>query len=429
VLDGDGEGQPGFTAVSRFWPAALTPLTAVTTPDTVLTLGWEARALTDVPRVDSAELTALVWVCHWPCASLTKADRAVLTFPRSAVSWLTAPDLTLTFFRLSSEVRKAVALAHRSASGDAEAVADAVVALAGALADEVLPLDPHPATSSARPQVMMASFHRAAPCAIRRFISRDASVRHENAPHPSGTIPGPRPSCDCCTLVLHIPLGDDGRRSGIVGAVADDWRVTVTFRDEADVQQAVQSVREHEVEDDVRGRLGHRVALSVDGPVVFLYAGTEDTAREADRVVREVLAQHQLSAGFTLDRWHPLEEDWEDADVPMPDTAEQQAAEHRRLIDAETQQSLAAGQAGWEVRVELPTHHQAVELAERLQAEGRPVIRRWKYLMLGANNEDDASALAEAIGQEVSAKASVHIQAVPFVEFVGGKPESWGVPG
>ena len=225
-----------------------------------------------------------------------------------------------------------------------------------------------------------------------------------------------------------MPLGDDGRRSGIVGAVADDWRVTVTFRDEADVQQAVQSVREHEVEDDVRSRLGHRVAMSVDGPVVFLYAGTEDTAREADRVVREVLAQHQLSAEFTLDRWHPLEEDWEDAGVPMPDTAEQRAAEHRRLIDAETQQSLAAGQAGWEVRVELPSHHQAVELAERLQAEGRPVIRRWKYLMLGANNEDDASALAEAVGQEVSARASVHIQAVPFVEFVAGKPESWGVP-
>ena len=56
------------------------------------------------------------------------------------------------------------------------------------------------------------------------------------------------------------------------------------------------------------------------------------------------------------------------------------------------------------------------------------MIRRWKYLMLGANNEDDAGALAEAIGQEAPARASVYIQAVPFVEFVGGKPESWGVP-
>ena len=206
--------------------------------------------------------------------------------------------------------------------------------------------------------------------------------------------------------------------------MADDWRVTVTFRDEADVQQAVRSVREHEVEDDVRSRLGHRVAMSVDGPTVFLYAGTEDTAREADRVVREVLAQHQVSAEFTLDRWHPLEEEWEDVSVPMPDTAEQRAAEHRRLIDAETQQSLAAGQAGWEVRVDLPSHRQAVELAERLQAEGRSVIRRWKYLVVGINNEDDANALAEAIGQEIPAKASVHIQAVPFIYFDDSKPET-----
>ena len=204
--------------------------------------------------------------------------------------------------------------------------------------------------------------------------------------------------------------------------MADDWRVTVTFRDEADVQQAARSVREHEVEDDVRSRLGHRVAMSVDGPAVFLYAGTEDTAREADRVVREVLGQHQLSAEFKLDRWHPLEEQWEDVSVPMPDTAEQRAAEHQRLVDTETQDSLATGQAGWEVRVELPSHRQAVQLAERLEAEGRPVIRRWKYLLVGVNNEDDASALAEAIGQEIPAKASVRTLTVPFIYFDNSKP-------
>jgi len=178
VLDGDGEGQLGFTAAKRFCPAVVTPLTAITTPDTVLAPGWAARSLTDVLRLDSAELSALVWACHWPCASLTNVARAVLTLPRSAVSWLTTPVPTLTSLRLSSEVRKAAALAHRSASGDAadaEAVADGVVPLAGVLADEVLPLDPHPAASSARPQAIMASFHRAAPFAMRRFISREAT--------------------------------------------------------------------------------------------------------------------------------------------------------------------------------------------------------------------------------------------------------------
>jgi hypothetical protein len=106
----------------------------------------------------------------------------------------------------------------------------------------------------------------------------------------------------------------------------------------------------------------------------------------------------------------------------MPDTAEQRAAEHQRLVDTETQDSLATGQAGWEVRVELPSHRQAVRLAERLEAEGRPVIRRWKYLLVGVNNEDDASALAEAIGQEIPAKASVRTLTVPFIYFDNSKP-------
>jgi len=55
-------------------------------------------------------------------------------------------------------------------------------------------------------------------------------------------------------------------------------------------------------------------------------------------------------------------------------------------------------------------------------SQGRPVIRRWKYLVLSANNEDDASALVEAIGQEIPAMASVHTLAVPFIYFDDSKP-------
>ena len=74
------------------------------------------------------------------------------------------------------------------------------------------------------------------------------------------------------------------------------------------------------------------------------------------------------------------------------------------------------------MHVELPSHRQAVQLAERLQAEGRAVIRSRKYLVLSANNEDDASALAQAIGQEITAKASVQTQAVPSAHFAASKP-------
>ena len=70
------------------------------------------------------------------------------------------------------------------------------------------------------------------------------------------------------------------------------------------------------------------VAMAVDGPTVFRYAGTEDAAGEAAGVVREVLAQQQLSAELHADRWHPLEEAWEDGERPDAGYCRAAAAEH-----------------------------------------------------------------------------------------------------
>jgi len=158
--------------------------------------------------------------------------------------------------------------------------------------------------------------------------------------------------------------------------VANDWRVTVTVHEASHAGQVMDSLREHEVEDDVRRRLGHRVAVSAEGSTVYLYAGTEDAAREADRVVRDLAAQRGVAADFALDRWHPIEEEWESADVAMPQSDAERQAEHQRLEQEETRESVETGRAEWEVRVEMPSRHAAVQLAERLEAEGRPAIRR-----------------------------------------------------
>jgi preprotein translocase subunit SecD len=177
-------------------------------------------------------------------------------------------------------------------------------------------------------------------------------------------------------------------------------------------------MHEHEVEDDVRRRLGGRVAVSADGPSIFLYAGSENGAREADQVVRELTAKHGLSADFALDRWHPDEEEWENADAATPRTEQERAAEHQRLEEDETRESLATGKAQFEVRVELPSHHEAVQLADRLTTEGHVVIRRWTLLVLGANDSDDANALAEVIKREAPAGAKVEVQELgPLIPF------------
>jgi len=198
--------------------------------------------------------------------------------------------------------------------------------------------------------------------------------------------------------------------------VADDWRVTATLTHAARAERVAQAVRERLAADDSHQRLGYRVAMSVDGPCVFLYADTENAAREADRVLREVLALRQLTAGTTIDRWHPVAQEWRDASVPMPEDDNALAAERRSRLDTETEQSRSTGLAAWQVRVALPSHREAVELAGRLRAAGRPVIRRRKYLILGAGNEDEAIALAEMIRQAAPALAPIRVEASPSVD-------------
>jgi hypothetical protein len=201
----------------------------------------------------------------------------------------------------------------------------------------------------------------------------------------------------------------------------NDWRVTISLPGQAHVEPAQRSFSEHEVEEDVRRRLGRSVAVSAGDSQIFLYAGTEIAASEAERVARDVLATHGIQAEFTLHRWHPIEEEWETPDVAMPQTEAERQAEHQRLEAEETAESLASGVAQWEVRVELPAHREAVRLARKLRDEGRAVVRRWKFLVVGANNEDEATELAEHVRQEAPPEATVRVERsdalVPFLPF------------
>jgi FMN phosphatase YigB (HAD superfamily) len=200
-----------------------------------------------------------------------------------------------------------------------------------------------------------------------------------------------------------------------------DWRVTISLSGQANVEQARQSFSEQEVEEDVRRRLGHNIVIGAGDSQIFLYAGTEVAAREAERTTRDVLGQLGIEAEYALHRWHPIEEEWQSPDVAMPQTEAERQAEHQRLEDAEAADSAAAGTALWQARAELPSHREAVALAHKLQGEGYTVVRRWKFLIVGANSDDDARALAEHIRQEAPADAEVTAEPVgvrlPFIPF------------
>jgi FMN phosphatase YigB (HAD superfamily) len=200
-----------------------------------------------------------------------------------------------------------------------------------------------------------------------------------------------------------------------------DWRVTISLSAQVNVEQARQSFSEQEVEQDVRSRLGRNIVVGAGDSQIFLYAGTELAAREAERTAREVVGQLGIEAEFALHRWHPIEEEWQSPDVAMPQTEAERQAEHQRLEAAETVESLDFGSAQFQARAELPSHREAVALADKLQGEGYPVVRRWKFLIVGANNDDDAQALAEHIRQEAPADAQVTAEPagvrLPFIPF------------
>jgi hypothetical protein len=191
---------------------------------------------------------------------------------------------------------------------------------------------------------------------------------------------------------------------------SNDWRVTISLADPAHVDRAKRSFSEQEVEEDVRRRLGGSIAVGAGDSQIFLYAGTEVAAREAEQVSREVLAQQGIDAQFALHRWHPIEEEWEDPEVALPRTEAELQAEHQRLDEAETAESVASGVSQWEARVEFPSHREAVALANKLRSEGRPVVRRWRFLAVGATSEDDARELAEQIRREAPPDATVRAE-------------------
>src|SRR5262249_51048357 len=156
----------------------------------------------------------------------------------------------------------------------------------------------------------------------------------------------------------------------------DDWRVTVKLPAEEHSGRLVASLAEAQVEKDARQALGDRVVVGGgDEPgVVFLYTGTSETAHEAEKVVRGIVAEHGLDAEYAVHRWQPEEERWEPGGAALPATGAQHELEHEHLEEDEAEESEELGQALWEVRIEFDSHRDAVEMADRIESEADDLL-------------------------------------------------------
>jgi hypothetical protein len=202
----------------------------------------------------------------------------------------------------------------------------------------------------------------------------------------------------------------------------EEWRVEVDLDDEKHGFTLAERIRALDLDEEARKRLGGALTVTRDGPHMFLYATSEKAVREAERVAGELLEAEDLSGNVRLTRWHPDAEEWIDASVPLPQTEEQREAERRRHEEAETAEAAQEGAWDYEVHVDPPGHREAVELEEKLKAEGLPVSRRWKHLRVGAPTDERAEEIAARLrsiapeGTEVTIGATA-LQHPAFVFF------------
>jgi hypothetical protein len=193
----------------------------------------------------------------------------------------------------------------------------------------------------------------------------------------------------------------------------EDWRVEINLADQQHGYDLGERMRSHDFDDEARKRLGRGVAVTRDGPRLFVYAASEDQAREAERAVRQLLETDGLTAEVGVTRWHAVEEAWKDASIPLPRTEDEVEEELRRKEKAEQREAAEGGSYDWLVKVDLPSRAEAVDLVERLRADDWPVHRLWAYVEIDVLTRERADELAANLRDELPQDAQVWVEANP----------------
>jgi hypothetical protein len=192
--------------------------------------------------------------------------------------------------------------------------------------------------------------------------------------------------------------------------VNDEWRLEVTFDIHSRAQTIAGRLAAGEVEHDPKHEFREKVIVSRDDSVVFVYAASRDQIGRAEDAILRDAEKHGWRVESRLRRWHPIEEEWEDPGDPLPASEGVRREEREALMTRERAAAEISGYPEFEVRADLPSHHDAVGLSERLNQEGLPAIHRWRYLVVGATDEDNARELADRIKDESPPRTRVKVE-------------------
>ncbi|HYY64989.1 MAG TPA: hypothetical protein VE688_10265 [Gaiellaceae bacterium] len=186
----------------------------------------------------------------------------------------------------------------------------------------------------------------------------------------------------------------------------DDWRIKIEVAEEhadslLDRLGLDLGSEARELAKELEGR---RLVVSREDETIFVYAGSRAEAEQALAVIEAELRETGIEARVSgIEHWLADEERWDD-EPPQAYTPEREVLEH--------------GRSPWEVRVETSSPEVARELAGRLENEGHGVVRRDRYVLVGATSEDDARALAERLHGEVEGAGELVYETLPQNPFV-----------
>jgi hypothetical protein len=172
--------------------------------------------------------------------------------------------------------------------------------------------------------------------------------------------------------------------------MSDDWRIRIKVPEVHHADSLLERLGLDLGSDDAK-RLakeleGRRLAVSQDDNELFVYAASQQEAERARQIVEAELAEEGIEARTSqAERWLHGEERWS-GEAPQETWEEEE---------------LDRGYAPWEVRVEYDHHDEAAKQADGLEREGYKVVRRYRYLVVGAASEEEARALAQRLHGEV----------------------------
>jgi hypothetical protein len=211
--------------------------------------------------------------------------------------------------------------------------------------------------------------------------------------------------------------------------MSDDWRMQIDLHEEDRARALTTHLDAHQLQHDLSEAFHDRVIVTRDGARLFLYAGTREQAEKARDVAEAEVRQHGWMMDVDFRHWHPTAEEWEDPDKALPADDAARLAEREALMVREREETAKRGYPEFEVRVDLPSRHDAVELYKQLRKEGLPAVHRWRYLLVGATDEDSAKGLAEQIQNEAPTGSRVKVEGTWAAVYAERSPNPFAVLG